>query len=87
MKIELGTLALVALIVSSSVALADCNGGERKKITNLLSSQGYKVVDVDCRDHDDDGPAYEVDAIKDGNKLELWLNEKMKVTAIHNWWD
>lgn len=87
MKTLFCALALGTLALSAAPAFADCSGSQVKKVRNTLSAHGYTVIDVDCRDDDDDGPAYEVDTVKDGRKYELWLNENMKIIATHNWWD
>lgn len=73
-------LGLSMLVAVPALALAEAGSGNRlnvprdqwlspAEITDRLSSKGYKVSEIEA----DDG-AYEVDAVKDGTRMEFYVH-------------
>lgn len=81
--IRLMTAAALTLFVAGHaapvLASTDLDEATRTKITEQLTAEGYEVRKIDSEDG-----MIEVYALKDGKKLELYLDAELKVVKTKN---
>jgi hypothetical protein len=71
---KLTAAALLTLAAGAAFASDDVAPAKAAEITALLTAQGYEVRSVQMEDG-----LYEAYAIKDGEKLEIYLNDAMEI--------
>jgi hypothetical protein len=81
MNIKIASLAisLLAMTATSAFAEADLTPEMKTKIEDMLKAQGYEVGKIKVEDGN-----YEAYVKKDGEKMELILNDKLEVIKTEN---
>ena len=81
MNIKMSALAvsILALTASAAFAEADLTPEMKAKIEETLKAQGYEVGKIKVEDGN-----YEAYVKKDGEKLELILNDKLEIVKTEN---
>ncbi|MBY6089460.1 PepSY domain-containing protein [Pseudooceanicola sp. 502str34] len=73
-----GTLALCLVTASAAFASGMPDDATKAQITEKLTAEGYEVRRIDMEDG-----MIEVYALKDGKKLELYLDEALNIAKVH----
>jgi hypothetical protein len=73
-KITALAISLLALTAGAAFAEADLTPEMKTKIEDMLKAQGYEVGKIKVEDGN-----YEAYVKKDGEKMELYLNDKLEI--------
>lgn len=81
MNIRMSGLAFAVLALTASAALAETEltPETKTKIEDMLKAQGYEVGKIKVEDGN-----YEAYVKKDGEKMELILNDKLEIIKTEN---
>ena len=81
MTFKIAGFATAALLLSTTLAFAEATltPEVEQKIKDTLTAQGYEVGKIKIEDG-----MYEVYAKKGGEKIELFLNDKLEVVKTEN---
>ncbi len=72
-------ISLLALAATSAFAAVDLTPEMKTKIEDMLKAQGYEVGKIKVEDGN-----YEAYVKKDGEKIELILNDKLEIIETEN---
>jgi len=72
-------VAILALTAGAAFAEADLTPEMKTKIEDMLKAQGYEVGKIKVEDGN-----YEAYVKKDGEKMELILNDKLEIIKTEN---
>ncbi len=78
-KITALAISLLALTAGAAFAEADLTPEMKTKIEDMLKAQGYDVGKIKVEDGN-----YEAYVKKDGEKMELILNDKLEIIKTEN---
>ncbi|MCA0919754.1 PepSY domain-containing protein [Pseudooceanicola nanhaiensis] len=73
-----GTLAVCFVTTTAALASGRPDDATKAQITEKLSAEGYEVRRIGMEDG-----MIEVYALKDGKKLELYLDDALNIARVH----